>query len=607
MRELGKLAMISTFRKLYSILDRKERRAALLLFFIMILFGIIQTLGVASVLPFMALLSDPGIVHSNPWMKRAYDAVGFDDVKHFLAFLGVMAILVLFATQAFSAFAQWCFLRFNAMCKHRISSRLLAAYLHRPYVWFLNHHSADLGRTVLNEVDVMINTAVAPAVTLVSRSMVVLFLLLFIVAIDPFAAIAAFSVLAGMYSLIYLGIRKRLGWLGRDLYEANEGRFRVAQEGLSGIKDVKILGLERIYDARYRPFARRHAEREAAFGVAQQMPRFILEGIVFGALIGISLFMLLYRQDELSSVIPLLTLYAFAGYRLLPALQEIYSCFATLRFGDRVLERTHFELIKRNLHLEDASDSSADGIIEPSSAIELCNVSFRYPGAARMTLDGISISIPAKSTVAFVGATGSGKTTIADLILGLLSPEAGELRIDGVSIDSTNLRRWQRSIGYVPQQIFLTDDTIAANIAFGRAPEEIDFSAVERAGRIAELHSFVASELPEGYQTMIGERGVRLSGGQRQRIGIARALYNRPSVLIFDEATSALDNLTERAVMDAVNNLSKKQTVILIAHRLSTVRNCDRIFLMDTGKLLACGTYEELIENSEQFRSLSQA
>jgi ABC-type multidrug transport system fused ATPase/permease subunit len=238
-------------------------------------------------------------------------------------------------------------------------------------------------------------------------------------------------------------------------------------------------------------------------------------------------------------------------------------------------------------------------------AIELVDVHYAYPLAERQALNGLSIRIPANTRVGIVGGTGAGKTTAVDIMLGLLDPQAGALRVDGRAITPALRRAWQSTIGYVPQHIFLTDDSVAANIAFGIPPEKIDHAAVERAARVAELHDFVMGELPEGYETFVGERGVRLSGGQRQRIGIARALYHDPDVLIMDEATSALDNLTERAVMDAVHNLGRAKTVVLIAHRLSTVRDCDTIFMLEGGRLVAEGSYDALIAENRQFRALA--
>jgi ABC-type multidrug transport system fused ATPase/permease subunit len=261
--------------------------------------------------------------------------------------------------------------------------------------------------------------------------------------------------------------------------------------------------------------------------------------------------------------------------------------------------------MQRNRANAETPARSAAVPLRLTERLELEGMRYAYPKSERGALDGLDLAIDARTTVGIVGGTGAGKTTTVDVILGLLAPQAGELRVDGVPVTEANRRGWQNAIGYVPQSIFLTDDSVAANIAFGLPADEIDHAAVERAAKIAELHNFVMDELPEGYATQVGERGVRLSGGQRQRIGIARALYHDPDVLILDEATSALDNLTEKAVMDAVHNLGHAKTIILIAHRLSTVRDCDMIFMLERGRVVARGSYDELLESSQKFRAMA--
>ena len=304
------------------------------------------------------------------------------------------------------------------------------------------------------------------------------------------------------------------------------------------------------------------------------------------------------QSGNFGTALPILSLYVFAGYRLMPALQQIYSSFTQLAFIGPSIEKL-YEDIKSLKPFNRNQDQSA---LSFNKSITLKNVHYNYPNASRTALKDINLIIPIKSTVGLVGATGSGKTTTVDIILGLLEAKKGTLEIDGKIITQQNKRSWQKAIGYVPQHIYLTDDTISANIAFGVEIEDINQEAVEKASKIANLHEFIIDELPKKYQTTIGERGVRLSGGQRQRIGIARALYHNPQVLILDEATSALDNQTEKAVMDAINNLSKNITIILIAHRLSTVKSCDKIFLLEKGELKNKGTFEELIKVNDNFR-----
>ena len=282
----------------------------------------------------------------------------------------------------------------------------------------------------------------------------------------------------------------------------------------------------------------------------------------------------------------------------MPAAQTIYSSFTQLTFSSPSIEKLYHEI--KNLNPTNFNPDK--GILPFSKVISLKNIYYNYPNSSRTALKNISLNISVKETIGLVGVTGSGKTTIVDIILGLLEAQKGTLEIDGQIITKQNIQSWQRSIGYVPQHIYLSDDTVAANIAFGQEPKNISLEEIQKASKIANLHDFIMEELPNQYQTLIGERGVRLSGGQRQRIGIARALYFNPQVLILDEATSSLDNLTEKSVMDAVNNLSNHKTIIMIAHRLSTVKKCDKIFLLEKGELKNEGTFDELININENFR-----
>ncbi|HEX2473840.1 MAG TPA: ATP-binding cassette domain-containing protein [Lacipirellulaceae bacterium] len=337
------------------------------------------------------------------------------------------------------------------------------------------------------------------------------------------------------------------------------------------------------------------------------VPKSAFEIVAQGGLLIVLMVLLGWSgQENFSNVVPMLGLYAFAGMRLIPALQEIYGTLTKMTFGQAALDRLY-----NDLALAAASPAPShprDVVPLPlHQLLELRGVTFAYPNAERRALADISLSIPARTTTGFVGATGAGKTTLVDVILGLLEPQRGEVLVDGTSVYPDNIRAWQRSIGYVPQNIFLADDTVAGNIAFGVPRDRIDMQAAERAAKCAELHTFVLEELPDGYQTKIGERGIRLSGGQRQRVGIARALYHDPDVLIFDEATSALDNLTEKAVMDAIRNLAHLKTILVIAHRLSTVRPCDRIFLLDRGQLKTAGTFDELLAHDAGFKKLATA
>ena len=601
--------MFEIYRKIYQVLDAHERRRSMALLGLFLVRGFTEMVGVASVMPFMAVAANPSIIESNQYISLVYEWLDFTSQDAFLIFLGIVMFVLIVGSQLFGAFTEWFLHRFNQMCDYRMSVRLLGNYYARPYSWFLNRHSADLGRTVVAEVQHMVGHAILPATRLISRLVVVVFLLGLVIAANPTIAITAVATLGGMYVLIYFIVRRRLVRLGRVAWRTNEERYRASQEGLAGIKDVKVSGLEAAYLERYRVPALRHARNHANQRIIGMVPKYLLEAVAFGGILAIVVVMLTVQAEGMGTALPLIAVYAFAGYRLMPSMQSIYHDLTKMKFGTRSLDRIHDELVaSQQAELpQDRATGPAAPRLGMREKLELAGLGFAYEGAERRALVDISLEIHANTTVGFVGATGAGKTTIVDIILGLLEPQDGQLLVDGQAITESNRRAWQRSLGYVPQQIFLVDDSVAANIAFGQKAGEIDMAAVERAAEAAELHEFVTTQLPEGYQTRVGERGVRLSGGQRQRIGIARALYRDPSVLVLDEATSALDNITEQAVMSAVHNLGSSKTVIMIAHRLSTVRNCDKIFLLEQGRLVDSGTYDELTERNDRFRAMAQA
>ena len=437
--------------------------------------------------------------------------------------------------------------------------------------------------------------------TLMAQSTVALALLILLLVVDPLLALAVGLVLGLAYAGIFVVVSGWLNRLGVARVKANQARYTAVSEAFGAAKEVKVGGLEQAYTQRFAKPAEIYAKGQATAQIIARLPRFALEAVAFGGMLLVMLY-LMTKSGSFAAALPIIALYAFAGYRLMPALQQIYGAFTQLRFAGPALDALHKDLM--SLQAADA----LHGNLTPlplTQAINLNQVSYRYPNASQLALNGIDLTIPAHSTVGFVGTTGSGKTTTVDVILGLLEPQEGSLSVDGQTITAANRWQWQRSIGYVPQHIYLADDSVAANIAFGVNAKDIDQQAVERAAKIANLHEFVLNDLPQGYATTVGERGVRLSGGQRQRIGIARTLYHNPQVLILDEATSALDNLTEQAVMEAVNNLGHDITIILIAHRLSTVRQCDQIYLLERGEVKASGTFDELSASNQQFAAMA--
>ena len=588
-------------KKILDLLTPPERKRAGLLLCMILVTAILDVVGVASIMPFMAVLSNPDQIQTNVFLNAAYTKLGFTKPQQFLFALGLLVFVLLMVSLALRALTTYAQQRFALMREYSIGKLLLESYLCQPYSWFLSRHSADMGKTILSEVDKVIYYTFLPLLNLIAYGAVTIALFILLIVVDPKLALIACVIFATAYALIFKTTRAFLARIGKERTKVNQERFCAVIEAFSAAKEVKVGGLEQTYIKRFAVPAQIYARNLATAQAISQMPRFAIEGIAFGGMLLVVLYLML-QTNSFSNALPIIALYTFAGYRLMPALQQIYGAVTQLRFGYPALDALHADLMS----LQPKYPNPSQDAIPLKQAITLNQIHYCYPNAQQSALKNLSLSISAKSTVGLVGVTGSGKTTMVDLILGLVEAQEGTLEVDGQAITEHNRRAWQRTIGYVPQQIYLADDTVAANIAFGLDPKDIDQQAVERAAKIANLHDYVTNELPQQYETTVGERGVRLSGGQRQRIGIARALYHKPQVLILDEATSALDNLTERAVMEAIHNLGHEITIILIAHRLSTVRACDTIFLLESGELKAKGSYAELIQASEQFRLMAK-
>ncbi len=587
-------------KKLLFLLTNHERKQAGLLLLMMILMALLDMMGVASILPFIAVLSNPDIIETNVTLNKMFQfssIFGVENNHQFLFALGILVFITLVTSLIFKALTNYVQLRFVQMREYSVGKRLLQGYLHQPYSWFSGRNSADLGKNILSEVGTVIGAGMKPLMDLIAQVMVTTAIIILLFIIDPKLIIIVSFFLISSYGLFFYFIRRYLGRIGKERFESNMHRFKTISEAFGASKEVKVGGLEQTYIKIFSNSAKHFARTLASAGAINLLPRYFLETFAFGGILMITLYKMT-QSGSISNSLPIISLYAFAGYRLLPALQQIYVSFTKLTFVRPSLDRIYND----TKNLKPFIINQDQGILLLNKSITLKNIHYNYPNASRTVLKEINLNISAKTTVGLVGTTGSGKTTTVDIILGLLEAQKGTLEVDGKIITKQNSRSWQRSIGYVPQHIYLADDTVAANIAFGVEPKDINKESVEKAAKIANLNKFVTEELPKQYQTIIGERGVKLSGGQRQRIGIARALYHKPQVLILDEATSALDNQTEKAVMDAINNLSKDITIILIAHRLSTVKKCDKIFLLEKGQLKNEGTFEELINIDENFR-----
>ena len=585
-------------KKIIKLLSHREQKIGFMLLLMTLVMAFLDMIGVASIMPFIAVLANPQIIETNLILSKLFIFFEFEKKDDFILFLGLAAFALLVFSLAFKSLTTYMQLRFALMHEYMLGKRLVEGYLYQPYKWFLNRNSAEISKSILSEVSAIVNGCLMPMMSLVSQGAVAIAIMGMILFVNPMASLIVCLVLGLAYGLIYKAVSNFLNKLGVKRAQANELRFKVISEAFGAFKEVKVGGLERFFIDHFSTPAKNYAEKEATASIVRQLPKYALEMVAFGGMLLALLYII--AQKGFTDAIPIIALYAFAGYRFMPALQQIYSSLTQLKFVGPVLDSIYEDLIS----LEKETENNKKEKIDFKDSIELKKVFFTYPNESQPVLKNINLSIKCKQKIGIVGGTGSGKTTTVDLILGLLKPERGSLTVDELEINSQNYRRWQSMIGYVPQQIYLSDESIAENIAFGVDKEDIDYKAVERVAKIANLHDLVNNELKNGYQSVVGERGIRLSGGQRQRIGIARALYHNPKLLIFDEATNSLDNLTEKAVIESIQNIDEDITIIMIAHRLNTVRNCDTIFLIEGGNLVAQGSFDELLKNNSSFKKM---
>ena len=589
---------MKTIKKILFLLSSSERKSAYLILFLTFIAALVDMMGVASILPFVAILSNPSLIETSIILNLTFNQLTIFGVKteeEFLFALGIIVFLLLILSLIVKALTTYLQERFVQLSEYNIGKRLIEIYLRQPYSWFLNRNSADLGKNILSEVMQVINNGIRPLIELIAKSLIAIALIILLFIVDPILTIIVGSSLGSAYVLIFYFVRNYLDKSGSLRLKNNQLRFTAVNEAFSATKEIKLGGLEKIFINIFSNSALIVAKSQAVALVVSQLPKYILEAIAFGGILLIILY-IMTQTGNFNSALPIISLYAFAGYRLLPALQQIYVSFTQLIFVGPSLSKLFNDMTNKNILVENQDE----GFLFPKNQIVLKNIYYDYPESKRTTIKNINIEILAKSIVGFVGPTGSGKTTLVDIILGLLDPKKGSLEIDGKIITKQNVRSWQRSIGYVPQNIYLSDDTIAANIAFGVQHNEIDLDLIEKSSKIANLHNFIINELPEKYDTIIGERGVRLSGGQRQRIGIARALYNKPKILVLDEATSSLDNQTEESVIKQILSLNQNMTIIIIAHRLNTVKNCDIIFRLENGQIIDQGSYNKVIVSQSE-------
>ena len=595
--------MLSASKKLYQLLTQKDRVKFVLLFGLMLIGMMLEVIGIGMIPVFISSVADPDLLLNNRYATRFLTFMGIQESRELLIAGGITLIAVFFVKGAYTIGLNYARSRFVYGRFQSISSALFKTYLFSPYTYHLNRNTADLIRNVTNETSLISSCVLLPILTILMQSVTTLGIFVLLVVVEPVITLITFLVIGCFSGLTLKLLKNRIQIHGEIAVKERSRLIKGVNEGMGGIKYVAVTSRQNYFLNKFNHYLHNLKKAEIFVSISGQAIKPVNEFIAVLGMMIIAFFMI-YQGRPLTAVIPVLALFGAAAIKFIPAITQIVSQLTTLRYYSHSLDPVYRDIMDKR-DMDSAGSLKADEYetLPFTSEIELRDVVFWYPNTDAQAINGINLTIKKGEAIGFVGASGAGKTTIVDVILGLLDPQSGGIFVDGVPI-TTHKQGWQNNIGYIPQFIFLADDTIRNNIAFGIPEEEISGEKINAAIKAAQLEEFV-NTLENGVNTEIGEQGARISGGQRQRIGIARALYNNPDVLIMDEATSALDNITEKYVINAIESLKGKRTIIMIAHRLTTVMNCDRLFLMQNGKIVSEGSYGELLKTSGYFREMA--
>lgn len=588
---------MTTFAKIRALLTPPERRGAMALLALMIVGMVLETLGIGLIIPAITIMMQDDLASKYQIIEAILGFFGNPSQSELIAAAMVGLVGVYLFKNLFLAVLLWTQTSFTFDVQTSLSQRLFTIYLRQPYTFHLQRNSAHLVHNVTNEVSIFASGVVGSAMLLVAEILVLFGIGILLLFVEPFGALIVVVVLGGAAWGFHHLTRSRVSRWGGER-QLNDGlRYQHLQQGLGGAKDVKLLGRESDFLVLFYEHCIKSARVWKLQTTFQNFPRLMLELLAVTGL-AILVLSMLGRGRDMTSIVPTLGLFAAAAFRIMPSINRVLGSVQNLRYYLPVVKMLYEEFM---LACPEPAGQQTGSLDVFKNELRITDLTYQYPGAPFPALQGVSISVSKGESVGLIGSSGSGKSTLVDVILGLLAPTGGLVEVDGHDIQRY-LRQWQDQIGYVPQAIYLTDDTLRRNVAFGLPNGQIDDQAVSSAIKAAQLDDFVAT-LPDGLETEVGERGIRLSGGQRQRIGIARALYHDPSVLVLDEATSSLDGATEQGVMEAVTALQGRKTIIVVAHRLSTVENCDRLFRLDHGKVVGEGTPEEMLVTNKTFSS----
>ena len=580
------VSMIETIKIVWRLFPSSDRIAFIRIVVMVIIGMFLETISLGIVVPIIGILTQDNYQEKYPWIVDLFGSLSREEL---ISAVMVAMVFIYIVRSLFLFWSLWIQKGFSASVSGRLSQSLFSIYLRQPYMFHLQRNSSTLMRNAKNATSV-VTCGVDPFLVLLTDGLVAIAMFSLLIYVEPIGTLAVLIVFGVSTVLFQRLTRRRIDNWGYRVDYHETKILQHLQEGFGGAKDVKILGRENEFLSQHEKHLGESIRINRIYNVILTLPRSFMEIIT---IVGLCLLVvsMVVRDRPLADIVPILGLFAAAAFRVMPSINRLLMATQTLIFNRSIIGSVYRDF------LLDTQEVNNSPHLEPfTKQLELKDVSFKYPTATTPSLQNVSLVVNRGEAVGFVGPSGAGKSTLVDVILGLFAPTSGVVSVDGCDVQQ-NLRNWQNQIGYVPQAIYLTDDTLRRNVAFGLNDENIDDDLVREAIRLAQLQEFVAT-LPDGLETVVGERGVRLSGGQRQRIGIARALYHKPSVLVLDEATSSLDTPTEHGVMQAVQALQGSKTVIIVAHRLSTVEYCDRLYRIEDSRITEEGTFAEVVQRS---------
>ena len=594
--------MFKFIKDFFSLLTVSQRKNFFLFQFLIVIMSFIEITSIISITPFMALVADPTILSRDNFLATLYLKYNLE-LYEFIFYLGIAVLIFLMISTIVSMIITWRLSMFAAKIGTDIANRLYSHYLDQEWLFHTVESSSHLTKKIATDSVRVGNEIIAPLMQMNARLILVFLILIAMFFYDPFIVIFGLIIFTSGYIILFKFVRVRLEKNNKIISKMLSKRFKLLTNGFGGIRDILLFGRSSYFKTEFNKSSDNLAFSEGTIVGIGRVPRYLIELLSFGSMIALVLYLIKTSNGDLSVILPILSVYGLAAMKLLPSLQVIYNSLTIIKGNLSAYESIKEDLKRINISKIKKNDFTR-AVWSKNNEIILKEATFIYPGKNSPALSSISLKIKPNTLVGFVGTSGSGKSTIADLISGLIIPKHGKVIIDGIPLDEQNINLWKKKIGFVSQAIFLIEGTIVENIAFGVSEDLIDHKKIEKVLKLSNLYEFV-SKLEKGVHSKVGERGVQLSGGQRQRIGIARTLYYDSDVLIFDEATSALDGITEKIIMDSIQDFTGKKTLILIAHRLKTIKKCDEIFMMENGKIVDQGKYEYLLSNNEQFKKMS--